>query len=123
MSGMMDLLTWLRVQLDEDDAVIARNPGQAGLGDSASYPDYQTYDGSDIDAACDYLGQFTPPRMAAEVEAKRRILALCESHADAQFPDSYGGYASAMEDAVQILALPYADRPGYREEWRPVAPA
>jgi hypothetical protein len=25
----------------------------------------------------------------------------------------------ALEDVMRLLAMPYADRPGYREEWRP----
>lgn len=121
MDGMTDLVTWLRVQLDEDDAVIARNRGQAGLGDEASYPDYQTYDGSDIDAACDYLGQFPPPRMAAEVEAKRRMLDWIEQTWDRATDCDYFGVD--REQALGILALPYGDRPGFDPQWAIAAAA
>lgn len=32
---------------------------------------------------------------------------------------SYGAAETAWWSAMAALALPYADRPGYREEWRP----
>lgn len=56
-----------------------------------------------------------PERMLAEVEAKRRIIdahvsgdALCDR------------CAGSPEDCptLQLLALPYADHPDYRDEWR-----
>ena len=49
-----------------------------------------------------------PPRpRAAECEAKRRIVENAQDPGDDLF--------------VAILALPYADHPDYREEWRPTA--
>ena len=43
-----------------------------------------------------------PGRALAECDAKRRIVTEC-------------GWVTVME----LLALPYADHPDYREEWRP----
>ncbi|WP_202946318.1 DUF6221 family protein [Pseudonocardia dioxanivorans] len=77
-------------------------------------------------------------RGLAEVEAKRRIIALHE-HQDATAPSrdvrkrqpqqdfgcitcaDWDGMTAAEGwcDTVRLLALPYADRPGYRDEWRP----
>jgi len=55
---------------------------------------------------------FTPTRVLAECETKRRIVELC---AYWQRPvDGLDG-----EDILRLLALPYADHPDYREEWRP----
>ncbi len=53
-------------------------------------------------------------RVLAECEAKRRIIATF---------DRYVGHARAERDhetaILKALALPYADHPGFREEWRP----
>lgn len=95
---MDDLVTWLRARLDEDAADInesrALSPGDLHW----SMPDW-----------------LDRPRLLAEVDAKRRIL-----------DEVVGGLAKeerwARRFAVhlaRLLALPYADQPGYREEWRP----
>lgn len=58
----------------------------------------------------------TPDRVLAECEAKRRIvrlhpeiLGICQECANEQYPCRTLG----------AVALPYADHPDYREEWRP----
>lgn len=53
-----------------------------------------------------------PDRVLAECEAKRRIV------------DRYSGCDDCGAgddpcDALRFLALPYADHPDYRKEWRP----
>lgn len=51
----------------------------------------------------------------AECDAKRITIALCTGPSEQQ-----GIAARAVARSVlQLLALPYAERPGYREEWRP----
>lgn len=49
-----------------------------------------------------------PSSARAECEAKRRIVGSCVEE-------------SPMEGAhiLRLLALPYADHPDYREEWKP----
>ena len=54
-----------------------------------------------------------PARVLREVEVKRRMLGRIESHALLMGRDEIHG------DLMRLLALPYADHPGYREEWRP----
>lgn len=58
-----------------------------------------------------------------EVEAKRLILDEYEKALDRRrlFRDDVAsaGALLQMVAVVKLLALPYADRPGYREEWRP----
>lgn len=54
--------------------------------------------------------------MLAEIDAKRRIIALTCDGADGGYPS---GYYEAKTDVICLLALPYAHRPGYREEWKP----
>lgn len=139
---MDDLVTWFRAQLDEDERV-AR---EAAHG-SWEYQDMNSVGGgrvcdptvaiatihfdaervdprirrtiSEREAAATgtHIARWDPARVLAEVDAKRRILDL--STWDAEFPDSSGGYDSACEDVVKLLALPYVGRPGYRDEWRP----
>lgn len=77
-----------------------------------------------------------PARVLAEVDAKRRLLEalLGEGHAVLRpggstqvYCDADYGTDSACEcgrdervgQYLRLLALPYADRPGYRDEWRP----
>lgn len=59
-----------------------------------------------------------PRRMLAEVDAKRRIIDLIALNGDGQ-PLYRDSGAQVWEDALKLLALPYADYPDYRTEWRP----
>jgi len=52
-------------------------------------------------------------RILAEVEAKRRIVDRATYMGEAE--DRMGGYA---DEFLSLLALPYADHPDYRQEWR-----
>jgi len=58
-------------------------------------------------------------RVLAECEAKRRIVERWRLYSDAEYPDYEGGYSSAMDDVLALLALPYADHPDYEEQWTP----
>lgn len=70
----------------------------------------------------DPLSPLLPARVLAECEAKRRIVerfARLEGRA-AKFPNLVnGGEVAVMRLTVTDLALPYADHPDYRDEWRP----
>jgi len=136
-----DLVTWLRAQLDEDERV-AREADGLGWGYAGAFE--RDHDGNDIypqwglmsadDGPTLLLGDLTieklrhiarhdPVRVLAEVEAKRRIV---DEHAgydpktwrtgDAAYDCTYSTWPCFT---MRWLALPYADRPGYREEWRP----
>jgi phage-related baseplate assembly protein len=60
-------------------------------------------------------------RAEAECEAKRRIVEKAK-RADAAFRQSMNPASSAamfaLAQVVEYLALPYADHPDYRDEWR-----
>lgn len=123
---MDDLVTWLRAQLDDDEAEAQEWP--AVLGDPPTpHPFWLDTNGHPI---------YEPrPRRLAEVDAKRRIL---DEHND---PMSDGrslrpggpqtvcgtcrefGMRNEQQpwpcNTLRYLALPYADRPGYRDEWKP----
>lgn len=63
-------------------------------------------------------------RALAEVAAKRRIMKAHERLPDGAFcitcdaPSGIPGEPYGCT-TLRLLALPYADHPGYREEWRP----
>jgi len=75
-----------------------------------------------------HIVRHDPARVLREIDTKRRLLDL---HA----PDAMGTFTTCTEcgqgyemhdwgpaypcATVRLLALPYADRPGYRDEWRP----
>lgn len=53
-----------------------------------------------------HIARHDPARVLAECNAKRRIV------------EFYGG-PKGLHYSLQFLALPHADHPDYREEWRP----
>jgi Family of unknown function (DUF6221) len=72
---------------------------------------------TDGDRRVAHMFRWSPARVLAECEAKRRIvedyLAQVNSHRsgwDARTP---------RDHPLRALALPYADHPDYRPEWRP----
>jgi hypothetical protein len=129
---MDELVRWLGVQLDADKARAAQwhdlecsiHEHQDGglLKAVAALEVYGEVPG----AVCDCGG---PARVLREIDAKRQLLALhrpveqrstgsgggtvtdCQvcSHFPAQYPCA----------TLRLLALPYADRPGYRDACRP----
>jgi hypothetical protein len=74
-------------------------------------------------ADADHIATWDPARVLAECDAKRRIVTEHQSAraaADADPSDVSAKIgAFAFEIAMRAAAVPLADRPGYREEWRP----
>jgi hypothetical protein len=81
-----------------------------------------------------HIARWDPDRVLAEVEAKRRLVDLHPTRNSLRWPGvedieveicetcSRDGLSDEVEapcPTIRALALPYADRPGYREEWRP----
>ncbi|MEW2351458.1 DUF6221 family protein [Streptomyces sp. NPDC006684] len=125
-----DLLAFLRERLDEDAAVArAASPGpwrpgvRSGL--TAVEGDGWTVCNADnLDAA--HITRHDPVRTLAEVEAKRALLELHHEVEDPQEMQDFcatcdvtGKYPEYPCQTLRLLALPYADHPDYREEWRP----
>jgi len=133
---MIDLVAWLRAQLDEDEQVARaaqeRTPAP-WVGDEDDWDDV-------ADArVIRHIVMWNPARVLAEVEAKRRTLDQWatwlneEGAAQADYQAWVAGNAGptaprrtlpkvlgpGLECPVRLLALPYADRPGFLEEWRP----
>lgn len=58
-------------------------------------------------------------RVLAECEAKRRIIRAVKRNPNAPW-DAYAiGRDDVGREVLRLLALPYADHPDYRPEWRP----
>lgn len=115
-----DLVTWLHQQLDKDERSAWDSTEPFLFGDRTGmqglHPQIRTY-----------FRRWVPARIHAEIAAKRAIIdrhnpghglycAECRldgnPHLMARWPCWY----------MRVLALPYADHPGYRQEWRPELP-
>jgi hypothetical protein len=131
MSSMDDLITWLRAQIDEGEAhgrkvakLVAED--EAWMADVAWMPD--------------------PPsgepgkEFLADLESKRRLVELhspANPNAEPRegspgWPDKPWLYCATCGsgepneypitwpcETIKLVALPFSDRPGYREEWKP----
>jgi hypothetical protein len=136
-SHMTDLVAWLRAQLDDDERVArAATPGpwetyvaahdvvvQNARRDRLIY-ETSLDDQREQQQAADgvFVAANSPDRILAEVAAKRAILAEYDAarvNLDRHPTDLAGkGWLLATVRARRLLAAPYADRPGYRQEWR-----
>ena len=106
---MDDLVQWLGEQLDEDEQV------QKSLDDwHARNCESIPVEGYNGPFPCD-CG--VPARVLREIDAKRQIIERCTAVQGLLLDDFTAEHLA--DDVLALLALPYADRPGYREEWRP----
>lgn len=142
-----DLVQFLRTRLDEDERA-ARDAGgkpwawEQHYGDmcndpTCEYGELATDDtvlmdvhGYDVKApwqGADHIARHDPARVLAEVDAKRQVV---EMHGQAHECVSYDWVSKEINTCMwvdadevcttlRLLALPYADHPDYREEWRP----
>lgn len=142
---MDDLVQWLRAQLADDEAHAHKDlwaadkatPGRwrARYGSNLDHSWVETestpvlrLDAAEHEADALIVARFQPDTVRRragerlrEIDAKRQLL---DKYAEVAINDvnevEYAhGYANALGEAVRLLALPYAARPGYREEWRP----
>ncbi|MGI5171892.1 DUF6221 family protein [Spirillospora sp. CA-253888] len=140
---MNDLVAFLLARLDEDEQA-ARDAGgdRWHIGDAVdptkpcnvhTFPDVRGVAQECGWLHAEHIARHAPERVLAEVEAKRRIIAehslrpaeelltgapefgceTCHDHSE------YGIRPRGWCETLRLLSLPYADRPGYREEWRP----
>lgn len=69
-----------------------------------------------------HFARWEPQRVLAECDTKRRIIEECRYWYDkVNRQEDYPALADRFEVAMGVLrlmALPYADRDGYRPEWR-----
>jgi hypothetical protein len=120
---MDELIEWLLAQINEDEtvacAVAARKWSRYIEGGDDGWAIESEPPGCDFivgdDGAARHIARFDPKRMLDEVAAKRKIIGLV-TDAGPSFGD---GYTEAYRDVVKLVALPYDQRPGFREGWRP----
>lgn len=141
-----ELVQWLTTQMDEDEQIAraacwddhsdvwTARPPQASY-ERCTVVDYLddgvvavTPENADDDGVGQHIARHDPARVLREIEAKRQLLeefsqtgAVPDTPERRASPSWKGdfGYLQGLARAVYLLALPYADRPGYREEWRP----
>lgn len=92
---MQDLAAWLRKQIAMDEATARA----------------MTH------AIENLQSRWSPARLLADCEAKRRILDAAAAYSPELEHGDNGEWALDM--ALRALALPYAHLAGYREEWKP----
>lgn len=134
---MDDLITWLRAQLDEREArarAATSGPWLRGLGtvvEQAEGDDPHLVAEMNVcadhedrrEADAEFIADNDPAFVLADVEAKRQII---DEHRDdegwclrcADPPQYDAAWHKYPCTTLRLLALPFAGRPGWREEWR-----
>jgi hypothetical protein len=107
MGQVNDLAGFLLQRVTEDEVIASAARG-SGLHDERP-------------AVKEWIGLANPERMLVWSDARRRIIALHAvlpgvNGADGRCADC--GHAAPCP-TLRLLALPYADHPDYREDWRP----
>jgi hypothetical protein len=69
----------------------------------------------------DLVNRYDPARVLAECEAKRQIVerAVIMARTSGLLEGAADRAYEYDDNVLPLLALPYADHPDYREEWRP----
>lgn len=139
-----ELVQWLGEQLSEDERIARAvttpgvwRVGRSHGGSTIEGEGWSVGNADDLDAA--HIAEHDPARVLRETHAKRELLngfiaAIRLRHKAAARLQASGGdpgpsdlrlwdqarlETTVLERVIRLLALPYADRPGYREEWRP----
>jgi len=106
----MNLTEFLTARIEDDEAI------------ARAFVEFRSRVDCFTPEATDFVERFDPARVLAECEAKRRIIGRWHETAR-PYSDSRQQeiHETLDEEVLPLLALPYADRPGYRDEWRPDA--
>jgi hypothetical protein len=109
-AGMSDLVEFLRARLDEDEKA-------AQLAKRAIDQDWHLVPARMV---------YSPRVVLADIDAKRRIINLhSKGYEDNPGSIAPQGWCTVCDGeplpcpTLRLLALPYADHPDYRDEWRP----
>lgn len=132
MTGMTDdLVPWFRAQLDEDERISLDAPRHDWTILLAG--DVETGERTE-QRVLDHVMQHHPTRTLRDVEAARRILDIHQPDfgdcvtcfGEEGYDEDSDGNAHRYRDrvpfpcpTVRAAAVSFADREGYREEWRP----
>lgn len=141
---MNDLVSWLRAQLDDDEQLARSATCQVGHVVVDTWVQSPELSGDEPGRINDQLGHtvvhyedaapdahqaahivnWDPARVLAEIDAKRRIIERYEDALSRQTDPDHSQIAADVqvceyEDWIlPALLMPYADRDGYRDEWR-----
>ncbi|MFE9125045.1 DUF6221 family protein [Streptomyces sp. NPDC007148] len=119
---MDELVQWLGKQLDAEAAHSRQVADKYGAEWEAARDWVSSDTGTDVideaGAPVEFIAAHDPARVLREIDTKRQLM---EGHEpDECVPPCCTG---CVDDHpcrhLRLLALPYADRPGYREDWRP----
>lgn len=135
---MDELVRWLGEQLDEDEQIARATDqtlGQRNLRWSVKPVDeaffrvvaaghYVVGTGEFNPEDAHHIAKWDPARVLREIDAKRQALAHYlrvreRAVRHETYDEPYDLAEGAVFVQIKYTALPYADRPGYREEWRP----
>jgi hypothetical protein len=143
--GMDGLVQWLSEQLDIDTVRAEETAAEYGsVWTAHPRTDSVTSDtGADVvdepGVPGEFIAEHDPARVLREIDAKRLLIDAYEltrgvwgnasqrvaaagdepSPAHIQIRGHAQSQTGALEDAVKYAATVYANRPGYRDEWRP----
>jgi hypothetical protein len=130
---MDELVQWLREQLDDDERtaraatdgpwttmgqrVLDPSPpsNRLGIGMAVGHAAAS----ADYNETAEHIARHDPERVLREIDAKRQLLYQFEQRGNSVRATVKPPTGGVWDDMLRLLALPYADRPGYREEWRP----
>lgn len=126
---MDDLVPWLHAQLDEDERIARAAAGEYGATWAVDerMESVHSDTGADVidepNSPAFFIAANDPAGVQRDIDAKREVLAWYERAWEnrSAHPDDLASASAvlALLGAVERLALGYADRPGYREDWRP----
>lgn len=82
---------------------------------------------ADTESVAEHMARWDPERVLADIDAKRQLIELHQEKQEQGYSSDFCaecGFGETSQEyypcaTLRLLALPYADRPGYREDWRP----
>lgn len=120
-----DLIAFLTARLDEDEAMaleIQQRDWRIGNAVDPTQPCHiHTFPRAELVAdglnwlVAEHITRHHPARVLDDVDAKRKAIEACTYF----LHDSEAGPDPCAATVLAALALPYADHPDYRDEWRP----
>ncbi|WP_369180775.1 DUF6221 family protein [Streptomyces mutabilis] len=112
---MDDLVQWLGCRLEEDERIAeAATPGPwHAREDGVAAEDGESRPFAHTDSRlggvdCEHIAEHDPTRVLDELTAETKLMAWALKEPPA-----------TAEKVLRPLSEPYANRPGYRDEWRP----
>lgn len=121
---MIGLMMWLRSQLDADEQIMQAAYGYHWIDNNEWVLDEDTCILAGPPVNTRHAARHDPASVVADIKAKRQIVDRCaevlESASDHHTVESCDEEDAVLAEAVvRTLAMAYAGRDGYRDEWRP----